>query len=142
METAGTPAPARRRDVNLVPFIDVLLILMIFFMITTTFKVAPGIEPQPPPTPPRPRTCESSVMRGRRRIRIRDLRESGEGQDRRAPRPHKAEGELGRSFDAQGHARGRAAHCYQLMISVLDALRRKRKMSDGVSMHEAYRRKP
>ena len=41
-------------DVDLTPMLDVVFILLIFFIVTSTFvkEVALGIEPPPPPPPP------------------------------------------------------------------------------------------
>jgi len=41
-------------DVDLTPMLDVVFILLIFFIVTSTFarEEAIGLEPPPPPTPP------------------------------------------------------------------------------------------
>lgn len=46
--------PAEEADVNLTPMLDVVFILLIFFIVTSTFarEEAIGLEPPPPPPPP------------------------------------------------------------------------------------------
>ncbi len=45
---------ADEADVDLTPMLDVVFILLIFFIVTSTFvkEMALGIEPPPPPPPP------------------------------------------------------------------------------------------
>ncbi|GAB5457571.1 MAG: biopolymer transporter ExbD [Henriciella sp.] len=49
-----TTKPAEEANVDLTPMLDVVFILLIFFIVTSTFiqERALGIEPPPPPTPP------------------------------------------------------------------------------------------
>lgn len=49
-----TTRPAEEADVDLTPMLDVVFILLIFFIVTSTFiqERALGIEPPPPPAPP------------------------------------------------------------------------------------------
>ncbi|MCF6328689.1 MAG: biopolymer transporter ExbD [Henriciella sp.] len=49
-----TTRPAEEADVDLTPMLDVVFILLIFFIVTSTFiqEKALGIEGPPPPTPP------------------------------------------------------------------------------------------
>ena len=49
-----TSRPAEEANVDLTPMLDVVFILLIFFIVTSTFiqERALGIEPPPPPTPP------------------------------------------------------------------------------------------
>jgi len=49
-----TTRPAEEADVDLTPMLDVVFILLIFFIVTSTFiqEKALGIEPPPPPAPP------------------------------------------------------------------------------------------
>ncbi|MDJ0920631.1 MAG: biopolymer transporter ExbD [Henriciella sp.] len=49
-----TTRPAEEANVDLTPMLDVVFILLIFFIVTSTFiqEKALGIEPPPPPTPP------------------------------------------------------------------------------------------
>ncbi|MEL7545740.1 MAG: biopolymer transporter ExbD [Pseudomonadota bacterium] len=46
--------PAEEADVDLTPMLDVVFILLIFFIVTSTFiqERALGLEPPPPPAPP------------------------------------------------------------------------------------------
>ena len=48
-----TTRPAEEADVDLTPMLDVVFILLIFFIVTSTFiqEKAIGIEPPPPPSP-------------------------------------------------------------------------------------------
>jgi biopolymer transport protein ExbD len=109
--------------INLVPLIDVLLLIIIFFMITTTFKLAPGISLDLPSSSTS-QNVKSSVLRivaiseneiyvDRTRVTIGGL------------------GALIRQRAGSGDAGGLKATVegdksasYQLMVSVLDALRR------------------
>lgn len=49
-----TSRTADEADVDLTPMLDVVFILLIFFIVTSTFvkEMALGIEPPPPPPPP------------------------------------------------------------------------------------------
>lgn len=49
-----TSRTAEEADVDLTPMLDVVFILLIFFIVTSTFvkEMALGIEPPPPPPPP------------------------------------------------------------------------------------------
>ncbi len=49
-----TTRPAEEADVDLTPMLDVVFILLIFFIVTSTFiqEKALGIEGPPPPSPP------------------------------------------------------------------------------------------
>ena len=49
-----TSRVAEEADVDLTPMLDVVFILLIFFIVTSTFvkEMALGIEPPPPPPPP------------------------------------------------------------------------------------------
>jgi len=46
--------PAEEANVDLTPMLDVVFILLIFFIVTSTFiqEKALGLEPPPPPAPP------------------------------------------------------------------------------------------
>lgn len=48
--------PAEEANVDLTPMLDVVFILLIFFIVTSTFiqERALGLEPPPPPAPPNP----------------------------------------------------------------------------------------
>ncbi len=49
-----TTRPAEEADVDLTPMLDVVFILLIFFIVTSTFiqEKALGVEGPPPPSPP------------------------------------------------------------------------------------------
>ena len=49
-----TSRPPQEADVDLTPMLDVVFILLIFFIVTSTFarEEAIGLEPPPPPSPP------------------------------------------------------------------------------------------
>ncbi len=49
-----TSRPPQEADVDLTPMLDVVFILLIFFIVTSTFarEEAIGLEPPPPPPPP------------------------------------------------------------------------------------------
>ncbi len=49
-----TTRPAEEANVDLTPMLDVVFILLIFFIVTSTFiqEKALGLEPPPPPAPP------------------------------------------------------------------------------------------
>lgn len=49
-----TSRPPQEADVDLTPMLDVVFILLIFFIVTSTFarEEAIGLEPAPPPPPP------------------------------------------------------------------------------------------
>jgi len=49
-----TTRPAEEANVDLTPMLDVVFILLIFFIVTSTFiqEKTLGIEPPPPPAPP------------------------------------------------------------------------------------------
>lgn len=41
-----------KADVNMTPMLDIVFILLIFFIVTATFLTEKGIDMQPPPPPP------------------------------------------------------------------------------------------
>ena len=49
-----TTRPAEEANVDLTPMLDVVFILLIFFIVTSTFiqEKTLGVEPPPPPAPP------------------------------------------------------------------------------------------
>jgi biopolymer transport protein ExbD len=108
--------------INLVPLIDVLLLIIIFFMITTTFKLVPGISLELPSSSTA-HNVQSSVLR------IVAVSESEIYVDKTrsdlAGLPALIKSRMG-SGDASGlkaTVEGDKAATYQLMVSVLDALR-------------------
>ncbi|MGO8692759.1 MAG: ExbD/TolR family protein [Rectinemataceae bacterium] len=110
-------------NVNLVPLIDVLLILIIFFMITTTFKVAPGIS-LTLPNSTTSQNVQSSVMRvvavSESEIYVDRVRTNLVG----LPALIRQRASSGDPSTLKATLEGDRSASYQLMISVLDALRR------------------
>jgi biopolymer transport protein ExbD len=107
--------------VNLVPLIDVLLLIIIFFMITTTFKLSPGINLDLP-TSTTSQNVQSSVLRvtavSESEIYVDKARTDLAGLAALI----KERSGSGEGVKAMLEADRSAT--YQLMISVLDALRR------------------
>jgi biopolymer transport protein ExbD len=110
-------------SINMTPLIDVILQLIIFFMITTTFKTAPGIALELPGSTTS-QSVQSSV------IRVIAVSEAEIYVDRNktdlAGLPaaiHKLAGG-GDPSSMKATLEGDKASSYQLMISVLDALRK------------------
>ncbi|HTX73104.1 MAG TPA: biopolymer transporter ExbD [Rectinemataceae bacterium] len=110
-------------NVNLVPLIDVLLILIIFFMITTTFKVAPGIS-LTLPSSSTSQNVQSSVVSvvavSESEIYVDRVRTTLAG----LPALIKRKASSGDPSTIKATLEGDKSASYQLMISVLDALRR------------------
>ncbi|HET7839731.1 MAG TPA: biopolymer transporter ExbD [Rectinemataceae bacterium] len=119
---------ARRRlehavNINLVPLIDVLLLLIIFFMITTTFKLTPGIS-LTLPSSSTAQTVQSSVIRvvavSEAEIYVDRTRTDLKG----LPAVIKKRAGAGDPAALKAMLEGDKNSSYQLMVSVLDALRR------------------
>ena len=53
---------ARSATLNMTPLIDVVLVLIVFFLMTTTFVLAPGIKVDLPPGSAMHRASESDAM--------------------------------------------------------------------------------
>jgi biopolymer transport protein ExbD len=53
---------ARSATLNLTPLIDVVLVLIVFFLMTTTFVLAPGIKVDLPPGRTMQRTSDSDAL--------------------------------------------------------------------------------
>jgi biopolymer transport protein ExbD len=131
MDRRGTQAEAmthRRRiepvtSINLIPLIDVLLLIIIFFMVSTTFKLAPGISLQLPSSTTA-HNVQSSVLNivavSESEIYVEKTRTDLAGL------PALITKRLG-SGDTSGlkaTVEGDRNASYQLMVSILDALRR------------------
>jgi len=56
--------PVQEANVDLTPMLDVVFILLIFFIVTSTFiqEKAIGIEPPPPPAPPGPLPTVEAIL--------------------------------------------------------------------------------
>jgi biopolymer transport protein ExbD len=109
--------------INLVPLIDVLLLIIIFFMITTTFKLTPGISLDLPSSTTA-QNVKSSVLRilaiSENEIYVDKTRVDIAG----LPALIKQRAGSGDSSGLKAVVEGDRGASYQLMVSVLDALRR------------------
>ena len=109
--------------INLVPLIDVLLLIIIFFMITTTFKLAPGISLELPSSTTAS-NVQSSVLRivavSEGEIYVDKTRTDLEG----LPALIKKRMGSGDAAGLKATVEGDRNASYQLMVSILDALRR------------------
>jgi biopolymer transport protein ExbD len=108
--------------INLVPLIDVLLLIIIFFMITTTFKLTPGISLDLPSSSTA-QNVKSSVLRivavSEAEIYVDKTRVDIEGLPALIRQRAGSDDSGGLKATVEGD---RGAN-YQLMISILDALR-------------------
>lgn len=59
-----TARPAEEANVDLTPMLDVVFILLIFFIVTSTFiqERALGAEPPPPPSPTNPDKQDPAIL--------------------------------------------------------------------------------
>ncbi len=108
--------------VDMTPLIDVILQLIIFFMITTTFRAAPGISLDLPGS----RTAQSVsssalhvVVMTENEIYVEKTRTNLEG----LPAVLKQRVSGSDSSSVRAVLEGRSSASYQLIISVLDAFR-------------------
>lgn len=111
-----------KTEINMTPLIDVILQLIIFFMITTTFRAAPGISLDLPGSKTAQSVSssalsvvvmsENEIYVDKTRTNLQDLgnvlRKRVSGSD---------------SSQVRAVLEGRASASYQLIISVLDAFR-------------------
>ncbi|MDX9827394.1 MAG: biopolymer transporter ExbD [Spirochaetia bacterium] len=112
----------KKTGIDMTPLIDVILQLIIFFMITTTFRAAPGISLDLPGS----RTAQSVsstalsvVVMSENEIYVDKTRTSLEGlADTLKQRVAGSD-----SGSLRAVLEGRASASYQLIISVLDAFR-------------------
>jgi biopolymer transport protein ExbD len=112
----------KKTGIDMTPLIDVILQLIIFFMITTTFRAAPGISLDLPGS----RTAQSVsstalsvVVMSDNEIYVDKTRTSLEGlADTLKQRVSGSD-----SGSLRAVLEGRASASYQLIISVLDAFR-------------------
>jgi biopolymer transport protein ExbD len=109
--------------INLVPLIDVLLLIIIFFMITTTFKLTPGISLDLPSSSTA-QNVKSSVLRivavSETEIYVDKTRVDIEG----LPALIRKRAGSGDEGGLKATVEGDRNASYQLLVSVLDALRR------------------
>lgn len=111
-------------SVNLVPMIDVVFQLVIFFMVSTTFKVVPGIELDLPES----RTAEAVTLTplvlsvgGRDEIYVNDLEVTLGGLE--GALHDVVGGERPQPNEHPVIVEGDASVPYDLMVDVLDVLR-------------------
>ncbi len=111
-----------KTEINMTPLIDVILQLIIFFMITTTFRAAPGISLDLPGSKTAQSVSssalsvvvmsENEIYVDKTRTNLQDLskvlRQRVSGSD---------------SSQVRAVLEGRASASYQLIVSVLDAFR-------------------
>ncbi len=59
-----TSRPSEEADVDLTPMLDVVFILLIFFIVTSTFiqEKTLGAEPPPPPSPSNPDQQDQAIL--------------------------------------------------------------------------------
>jgi biopolymer transport protein ExbD len=110
-------------SINMTPLIDVILQLIIFFMITTTFKTVPGIALQLPNSSSS-QSVQSSVLKvvaiSEDEIYVDRERTNLAGLDKVI----KKNSEGGDPSTLKAVLEGDKTVSYQLMVSVLDALRK------------------
>jgi biopolymer transport protein ExbD len=110
-------------SINLTPLIDVILQLIIFFMITTTFKTAPGIALELPNSSTA-QSVQSSVIR----VLVVSEREIYVDRDKTdlagLPKLIAKAAEGGDPSSLKATLEGDKSAPYQLVISALDALRK------------------
>jgi biopolymer transport protein ExbD len=109
--------------INLVPLIDVLLLIIIFFMITTTFKLTPGISLDLPSSSTAS-NVKSSVLRivavSENEIYVDKTRTDITGLSDLI----KKRAGSGDADSLKATVEGDRGTSYQLMVTILDALRR------------------
>ena len=111
-----------KTEINMTPLIDVVLQLIIFFMITTTFRAAPGISLDLPGSKTA-QSVSSSVLHvvvmSENEIYVEKTRTNLEGLA--TALKQKVSGTD--SGQMKAVLEGRAGASYQLIVSVLDAFR-------------------
>ncbi|MFA5851948.1 MAG: biopolymer transporter ExbD [Spirochaetales bacterium] len=111
-----------KTEINMTPLIDVVLQLIIFFMITTTFRAAPGISLDLPGSKTA-QSVSSSVLHvvvmSENEIYVEKTRTNLEGLT--AALKQRVSGTD--SGQMKAVLEGRAGASYQLIVSVLDAFR-------------------
>lgn len=111
-----------RIEINMTPLIDVILQLIIFFMITTTFRTAPGISIDLPGSKTAQSVSSSAlrvVVMSEDEIYVDKVRTNLQGlSDTLRKRVSGTD-----SGSVRAVLEGRSGASYQLIISVLDAFR-------------------
>jgi len=111
-----------KTEINMTPLIDVILQLIIFFMITTTFRAAPGISLDLPGSKTA-QSISSSVLHvvvmSENEIYVEKTRTNLEGLT--TALKQRVSGTD--SGQLRAVLEGRAGASYQLIVSVLDAFR-------------------
>jgi biopolymer transport protein ExbD len=128
-----------RAKVDMTPLVDVLFMLLLFFMTTSVFKVVPGISLNLP-TSSTPNSVTITQMRvvaiSQTEIYVNNLKTGIEGVDAAIKREMQGK----KASDVSAVFQGDRAVPYQLVISILDALRNNG--IEGVSMLTQPPRKP
>lgn len=112
----------QRTGVDMTPLIDVILQLIIFFMITTTFRAAPGISLDLPGSQTAQSVSSSAlsvVVMSENEIYVDKMRTTLGG----LPAVLKQRVAGSDSGSVRAVLEGRASASYQLIVSVLDAFR-------------------
>jgi biopolymer transport protein ExbD len=111
-----------KTEINMTPLIDVILQLIIFFMITTTFRAAPGISLELPGSRTAQTVSSSAlhvVVMSENEIYVEKTRTTLDGLT--STLKQRVAGSD--SNQVRAVLEGRAGASYQLIISVLDAFR-------------------
>jgi Biopolymer transport protein len=108
--------------INLVPLIDVLLLIIIFFMVTTSFKMAPAMKLDLP-TSSTASNVKSSVLRIMVKSESEIVVDNVKTDIGALPGIIKQRAGSGDSGSLSALVEGDKNASYQLMVSVLDALR-------------------
>lgn len=113
---------ATKTDINMTPLVDVIMQLIIFFMITTTFRTAPGIMLDLPNSNTAQSVSSSAirvVVMSEDEIYIDKARTTLQA----LPEQLKQKVAGADTSQVQAVLEGRSGAPYQLIISVLDAFR-------------------
>lgn len=113
---------AQKTGIDMTPLIDVILQLIIFFMITTTFRAAPGISLDLPGSQTAQSVSSSAlhvVVMSENEIYVEKTRTTLAGLT--AALKQRVSGSD--SGQVRAVLEGRASASYQLIVSVLDAFR-------------------
>ena len=111
-----------KTEINMTPLIDVILQLIIFFMITTTFRAAPGISLDLPGSKTAQSVSSSAlrvIVMSDNEIYVENTRTTLQGLT--AVLKQRVAGSD--SSNVRAVLEGRSSASYQLIVSVLDAFR-------------------
>jgi biopolymer transport protein ExbD len=112
----------QKTRVDMTPLVDIVLMLLLFFMLTSVFKVVPGISLNLP-TSTNPTSVSITQLRvvavSNTEIYVNNLRTGIQGVDAAIKRAMQGK----KPSEVRAVFQGDRAAPYQLVISVLDALR-------------------